>query len=131
MSADDIALGLLINALLSTDNNVTKVNCKCGKLMDKKIIKTDSASFVCDGCRRRMRYNEYIYQCPKLNQSIFHPNGYDYCEDCAVRVSKYQNGENVMIETPNTQRERNNTTNSSIMYEYESKIEELKKKMKK
>jgi len=100
MSVNDLAMGILLMEMLNADRNTIKVDCKCGKQMEKRIIKQEFQVFVCDGCRKRLRCNDIVYQCPKLGNSFIHPDGFDYCEECARRVSKLQKEEEEQPQPP-------------------------------
>merc|ERR1712113_278245 len=90
---DYLVNGLPSNSLQPTlqsqseSNKINKCNetevinaiCKCGSIMKQ----TSTNYCRCDGCNELMKKGDIIFSCPKGQDSLQHPNGYDLCIRCA------------------------------------------------
>ena len=80
--------------IITNNNNNIKLNksVPCGKdVCNGKMVRmkgheayntSENSTIQCDGCRRKVPGKETMFHCPK-QQNLFHPQGFDYCLDCA------------------------------------------------
>eukprot|EP01083_Nonionella_stella_P003441 9870_1 len=78
-----MATGILTSLINSFKRNIDEFQCICGSVLQKEdaqLLYGKSQGAICDICKTDPRSVE-LWHCPQ-EYNIFHPDGYDICNNC-------------------------------------------------
>ncbi|ETO17956.1 hypothetical protein RFI_19349 [Reticulomyxa filosa] len=82
----DIAVRKFLVAL----SNRLDFHCQCETRMVLRNAKQAYGDcWWCDICKKKKNEEELVFHCPKMRSTI-HPNGYDYCINCAIDCFRHK-----------------------------------------